>query len=242
VEACLEVGRGLAVLKVACGHGNFIARLDVLGIETRVAQRFMHASVKFSNAALTPHLIKAIGNRTKLFEMLVLDDEQLEELELTGQTGELHLDEIATMSVKELRGALREAQAKADSKERQLAGKDAKINELDEELNKARKRVAKQAPDTVAKELRSEASVEAHAAESAVTGCLRPCIAALVEHGRANNQSHDDFIAGLLCQIEASVAGLRGEFQIKDKPDGDDLPEWMRPGFDAKAAAAGKAN
>ena len=30
VEACLEVGRGLAVLKAACGHGNFVARLDVL--------------------------------------------------------------------------------------------------------------------------------------------------------------------------------------------------------------------
>jgi len=84
VEACLEVGRGLRVLKEACEHGSFMARLEVLGIEVRVAQKFMASAAKFSNAASTP-LLRAAGNQTKLFEMLVLDDEQIEELELTGQ-------------------------------------------------------------------------------------------------------------------------------------------------------------
>ncbi|WP_253195812.1 hypothetical protein [Burkholderia cenocepacia] len=56
VEACLEVGRGLRVLKEACEHGQFGARLDVLGIEPRVAQRFMASATKFSKAALTPLL------------------------------------------------------------------------------------------------------------------------------------------------------------------------------------------
>ena len=129
VEACLEVGRGLAVLKAACGHGNFVARLDVLGIDNRVAQRFMQSAVKFSKASSTP-LLNAAGNQTKLFEMLVLDDEQIEELELTGQTGELHLDEIATMSVKELRKALREARENDEAKARLLAEKNNKIDEL----------------------------------------------------------------------------------------------------------------
>ncbi len=129
VEACLEVGRGLAVLKAACGHGNFVARLDVLGIDNRVAQRFMQSAVKFSKASSTP-LLNAAGNQTKLFEMLVLDDEQIEELELTGQTGELHLDEIATMSVKELRKALRDARDNDEAKSRLLAEKNNKIDEL----------------------------------------------------------------------------------------------------------------
>lgn len=111
VEACLEVGRGLTVLKSACGHGNFVARLDVLGIDRKVAAKFMQSATKFSNVSSTRHLTDAIGSQTKLFEMLVLDDEQLEELELTGQTGELQLDDIATMSVKELRAAVRETRA-----------------------------------------------------------------------------------------------------------------------------------
>ena len=32
VEAGLEVGRGLVVLKAACGHGNFMARLMCLAL------------------------------------------------------------------------------------------------------------------------------------------------------------------------------------------------------------------
>lgn len=63
VEACLEVGRGLAVLKQACEHGQFMAQLDVLGIDHSVAKRFMQAAVKFSNGATSHHLISAIGFR-----------------------------------------------------------------------------------------------------------------------------------------------------------------------------------
>lgn len=159
VEACLEVGRGLAVLKAACGHGNFIARLDVLGLEPRVAQKFMQSATKFANASSTAHLAKAIGNQTKLFEMLVLDDEQIEELELTGQTGELKLDEIATMSVKELRAKLREAQAgqnkeiaglkaDAEAKERLLEDKNAKLDAMDLEIHKLRNRSGEWHPRT----------------------------------------------------------------------------------------------
>jgi hypothetical protein len=107
VEACLEVGKGLRVLKEACGHGNFMARIDVLGIEYTVATRFMHSAAKFSKVA-TSQTLKAIGNQSKLFEMLLLDDAQIEELELTGQTGELALDDVATMSLKELRTKLRQ--------------------------------------------------------------------------------------------------------------------------------------
>lgn len=128
VEACLEVGRGLMALKAACIHGEFGKRLDVLGLDNHVAARFMQAASKFSNLP-TSATLKAIGNQSKLFEMLVLDDEQIEELALTGQTGELHLDDVATMSVKELRAALRQErqdnkyQAEQTEKERLRAEK-----------------------------------------------------------------------------------------------------------------------
>lgn len=133
VEACLEVGRGLAVLKAACGHGNFVARLDVLGLDKHVAARFMQSAAKFSKLP-TSATLKAIGNQSKLFEMLVLDDEQIEELELTGSTGDLHLDDIATMSVKELRAALREAKANEEATDRVLEQKSSTITKLQKEL------------------------------------------------------------------------------------------------------------
>lgn len=135
VEACLEVGRGLCVLKEVCGYGNFMARLDVLGIDPRVGQRFMASAFKFSNAATSP-LLKAAGGQSKLFELLVLDDEQIEELSLTGQTGELDLDDVATMGVRELRQALREAREGA-------AAKDGVIAKQAETLTKHEERLAR---------------------------------------------------------------------------------------------------
>jgi hypothetical protein len=119
VEACLEVGRGLMVLKQACVHGQFQQRLDALGLEPRVAQRFMGTALKFSNAASTP-LLKAAGNQTKLFEMLVLDDEQIEELSRDGQTGALALDDVATMSVKDLRAALRKERERSGAEKSRI--------------------------------------------------------------------------------------------------------------------------
>ncbi len=169
VEACLEVGKGLAVLKTACGHGNFIARLDVLGVDRVVAFKFMQSAKKFSNVSSTKHLTQAIGSQTKLFEMLVLDDEQLEELELTGQTGELSLDDVATMSVKELRAALRQAKQdadfageqlqkerqRADKAEKKLAGKRPVVVPLDERILPFKEEIGK-------RQALIESGIEAH--------------------------------------------------------------------------------
>jgi hypothetical protein len=129
IEACLEVGKGLLVLKEACQHGAFMARLDVLGIEPRVAQRFMQAARKFSNAT-APSLLKAAGNQAKLFELLVLDDEQIEELELTGQTNGLTIDDIGKMGFRELRKECRGLRDKVHALERLNDDKNKKIDEI----------------------------------------------------------------------------------------------------------------
>lgn len=229
VEACLEVGRGLRVLKEACEHGQFISRIDSLGIEVRVAQKFMASAAKFSNAASTP-LLKAAGNQTKLFEMLVLDDEQIEELELTGQTGELKLDDIATMSVKELRASLRETRENAEAQSRLLADKNAKIDELAAKLTTKKPRVHTPPPDVEGQEIRKEASQFAFEAESVVRGKLRAAFQSLAEHAEKHGMAHDDFMAGLLCQVEVSVKQLRGEFGVKEAPDGEEVPDWLRGG------------
>ena len=229
VEACLEVGRGLRVLKEACEHGQFISRIDSLGIEVRVAQKFMASAAKFSNAASTP-LLKAAGNQTKLFEMLVLDDEQIEELELTGQTGELKLDDIATMSVKELRASLRETRENAEAQSRLLADKNAKIDELAAKLTTKKPRVHTPPPDVEGQEIRKEASQFAFEAESVVRGKLRAAFQSLAEHAEKHGMAHDDFMAGLLCQVEVSIKQLRGEFGVKEAPDGEEVPDWLRGG------------
>ncbi|MCS3806726.1 hypothetical protein HNO92_004335 [Chromobacterium alkanivorans] len=228
VEACLEVGRGLRVLKEACEHGNFISRLDSLGVEVRVAQRFMQAAVKFTNASTSTHLIKAIGSSSKLIEMLVLDDEQIEELELTGQTGELKLDDIATMSVKELRTKLRELRENAEAQARLLADKNTKIDELAAKLTTRKTHVKTPPPDVEGEAIRKEASQFAFEAESVVRGKLHAAFQALVEHSEKHGLPHDDFMAGLIGQLELSTRQLRNEFGVKERPDGQETPDWLR--------------
>ncbi|MDO5940614.1 hypothetical protein [Burkholderia cepacia] len=233
VEACLEVGRGLRVLKEACEHGQFTARLDVLGIEVRVAQKFMASAAKFSKAALTP-LLKAAGNQTKLFEMLVLDDEQIEELELTGQTGELKLDDIATMSVKELRSALRETRENAEAQSRLLADKNTKIDQLDEQLAKAKKRVKALPPADVGEEIRKEVTAQVAQAEVSIRA-MRAGLQALADHTDEHGIPHGEFMAGLVYQLDVTLRQLRDEFDIKAAPNGEEVPDWLRAGETVEA-------
>lgn len=210
VEACLEVGKGLRVLKEACAHGNFNARLDVLGLEHTVAIRFMQAAAKLSNAATSQHLIKAIGNQSKLFEMLVLDDAQIEELELTGQTSELKLDDIATMSVKELRQAVRATRQDLDNANKISSKKSERIQAQQDQID----RIAVLSPDEDLADLQKKATVRMHSAQASVKGELRQALIALRDHD--SNTDSSLFMAGLVGQIQADLTALLEEFNLPD--------------------------
>lgn len=221
VEACLEVGRGLTVLKASCGHGNFTARLDVLGIEERVAQKFMGTARRFSKPASTP-LLNAAGNQTKLFEMLLLDDGQIEEFELTGQSGDLKLDEIATMSVKELRAALKEAREEGKTSKSMLDNKTARIEKLERE----RERVKKLLPDDVKAEILREVSDLAEKAIGAIQGGVRMGFDALVAHHISHGGDSRQVMAGYVAQLQQMVNELRDDFNLPDTV-GDGTPAWQ---------------
>lgn len=207
VEACLEVGRGLTVLKAACEHGQFMARLDVLGLNDRVARNFMSATRKFSNRSSTS-VLTAAGSQTKLFELLILDDDQVEELELTGQTGELTLDDVAAMSVKELRAKLRELRHELKATEEISAEKTQRIETLQREA----KRIAAAPPDQVLADLQAEATRMANDVRGGIIGALRQALIALdLQEDRPTV-----FMAGLVGQLEDDLRALRAEFALPE--------------------------
>lgn len=211
VEACLEVGRGLTVLKAACEHGQFITRLDVLGIDHSVAKRFMQAATKFSNGA-TSHLLKAAGSQSKLFELLVLDDDQVEELELTGQTGELKLDDVSSMTVKELRAKVRELKGELKATEEISAEKTQRIETLQREA----KRIAAAPPDQVLADLQAESTRIANDVRGGIIGALRQALVALDHQGDARDARPTVFMAGLVGQLEDDLRALRAEFALPE--------------------------
>lgn len=156
VEAVMELGKRLLILKEMTPHGEFTKRIEMLGISKRTAQRFMSVVLKFSKT--TPmSLLEKAGNSTKLLELMVLDDDDIEIIDAGGSIGDVDLDSIETMSVRELKKALREAKKSNASKDQDIEAisqvvqkKDQKINELDTKLTKL------ESPAEVAKRAETE--------------------------------------------------------------------------------------
>ncbi len=220
-EAMLQAGRRLVVLKEATPHGEFADVVEArLGLNIRAAQRMMQAAVKFSNpklanASTSTHLIQAAGSKSKLFELMTLEDSDLEALAEGGTVANLTLDEIERMGVSELRAALREEKENYLAQGEMVAKRDAKIAELQTEVRKAKRRVKEAAPDEVAAELQAEVSRLAFAAEAAVRGDLFNGTQALMAH--FNHEGNGDarpLIAGFLIQIERAVNEIYAEFDI----------------------------
>lgn len=142
VEACLELGKRLILLKEITPYGEFKQRTEMLNISYRTANRFMTTALKFSKSD-NLSLLKAAGNQSKLLELLVLDDEEITELSNGGSVNDINLDDIDRMTASELRKALRDAKNTITSKEQDIETKnlviqkkDQKCNELDEKLTK----------------------------------------------------------------------------------------------------------
>lgn len=247
VESCLEVGRGLAVLKTLCGHGEFGARLEVLGIEDRVARRFMSAATKFSNRVSTP-VLTAAGNQTKLFELLVLDDEQIEELAEDGATGSLKLDDVATMSVKELRLAVRKLRGEVGDERAEQDALRQRLGKRAEELELVRAKLERRAaepvkPDELLLELLGAVTKEAEAARAQIDATLRSAVAAVQRHTDQHGGSATLQMGGAVGQVLAAINDLRAAFGLPLPAEADPLA-WLQETGEldaANAANTGKA-
>jgi hypothetical protein len=232
VEECLEIGRALLVLKEACEHGEFMDGLASLNFDHTLAKRFMQAARKFSNGASTHHLLEAAGTQTKLLELLVLDDEQVEELELTGQTGELHLDDVACMSVSELRKAVRGLRNSVSAKDKVAETNQQTIQKLQEQLaesGKGGEEEAAPAPASfqAAQEALDKATLLAmgHAGPGMMAAIDRLC-----DEVEAGDDDYNDAIYALIStSLRRVFAALKDVARRYDvglvSQDGDILPD-----------------
>ena len=245
-EAAFEMGKRLLILRELTPHGEFQKRVDLMSINYDFANRVMKIARKFSKV-IAPRLLKAADSQTKLLELLVLDDSEIESLEAGETVRNLHVSKIETMSYREMKAALLAKDQELSDKERLIIAKDTKLNEQAAQLN--RKSIPLSSgntfpyatneesgdPEEEAAELREEVKQVAFSAEAAILGSLRPAIEALLDHGKANDTFHEDFIVGCVCQIEAAISLVRRQFGLKAKPDGDERPDEFKEEFAAAA-------
>jgi hypothetical protein len=138
VEDCLGLGKHLLLLKELTPHGEFQQRVEMLGIDSSLGRKLMSATLKFSKRETNPVLIAA-QSQSKLLELIVFDDGEIESLENGESVRGIKLDDIEMMSVSELKKALRKQREEVtqleDAKNGVIAEKTELLNTKIEELS-----------------------------------------------------------------------------------------------------------
>lgn len=235
VEAVLELGKRLLILKEITPHGEFTKRIEMLGISKRTAQRFMSVVLKFSKTT-TLSLLEKSGSGSKLLELMVLDDDDIDVIDQGGSIGDVNLDSIETMSVRELKKALRDAKSDIEAKEQVIKTKDQKTNELLEENTKLKspaqiKKRAETEQQQLAKKALEEISaacLKMHNDTVRFTNEINSVIDAIEEHGLYDiqEQLEANVIATFQHIAQTSVTlGVQIDFEAMVSPSwmADDL-------------------
>ena len=101
VEAILETGKRLLVLKELTAHGEFAQRVEMLGFARTTAFRFMQAAAKTAKSSKLEQLSTQVKSASAFLELVTHDDDVLENI--------AEMDDVEKMSASQLRAALREA-------------------------------------------------------------------------------------------------------------------------------------
>ncbi|HIF3110320.1 TPA: DUF3102 domain-containing protein [Salmonella enterica] len=217
-EAMLEAGKRLVILKENEPHGEFINILESeLNIEARVARRMMQASLKFLGleGELPKRSTLSVLGKGKLYELMVLDDEDLDSLADGGTVAGATLDDIDRMSVRELRKALRESKEDLAASRKLNAEKSQEINELKET------RFRTVDPDGVIQKWIHDFGEEHEKFLRTFISTVPFFFQKLEDDYNTRGVSHMGLMAGLLHDIEREIASVRAQFDIPElvKPD-----------------------
>ncbi|EAA3660502.1 DUF3102 domain-containing protein [Salmonella enterica] len=211
-EAMLEAGKRLVILKENEAHGDFIEIVESqLGLHERAAQRMMKASLKYMSPKLESKATAlSVLGKTKLFELMTENDEELAELAEGGTVAGLSLDDIDRMTTRELRKALRESKEDLAASRKLNAEKSQEINELKETHFKSID------PDEAINRIISDFTERHEAVLRTFIGALPDFFQRLEDDYNNRGISHMGLMAGLLHDIEREIASVRAQFDIPE--------------------------
>jgi hypothetical protein len=245
----IAIGASLKMLKLQCGHGEFMTRVERAGFNKYSAFKMMTVAEKFSNVA-TSQLLEGMG-KSQITELaLGMDKDEVDQLMSGEEVRGITADDVRLMTVRELREALQakdkeiaDAKANYEARGKVLENKQKQIDDMAEKLAKKQFEHEQITPEQVGKALR-EALTLAGIDALAKTNSLKAIITDLQAHGHANDTNHDDFISGVLLDIQTAISAMREAYNIKAMPTGDVRPDWMtrsQEDLDAMAQAQLKA-
>ena len=134
-NSMLSAGCRLLRLKEHEGHGRFMKVLEELGIGWKTANRLMNTAMKFvadNGSVKYPRLLQQ--SVSKIYELALLDDEDLKDLDEGKPVAEIEVDEVDRMTVRDLRKKIREARKEREALENVIKSKSEKLDELEKEI------------------------------------------------------------------------------------------------------------
>ncbi|EDY2733257.1 DUF3102 domain-containing protein [Salmonella enterica] len=220
-EAMLEAGKRLVILKENEPHGDFTEIVTgQLGMAERTARLIMQAAMKYCSPQLdTKRQALAVLGKTKLFELMTEDDEELAELTEGGTVAGMTLDDIDRMTSRELRKALRESKEDLAASRKLNAEKSQEINELKETKFRTVD------PDSTIQKLIQDFSEAHEKSLRTFIGALPDFFQRLEDDYNARGVSHMGLMAGLLHDIEREIDSVRAQFDIPELNAPD--TSWM---------------
>ncbi len=231
MEGMFELGCALIVIKEHTPHGRFaeIAEKE-FGLGRCESQRLMNATLRFTDPKMKQAQPKLMTlGKSKLLELLVEEDDTLLELADGGDINGHTLDDIDRMTRNELRAALRESRETAEAKDKIIADKNKKVDELAEKLAKKQKGKEPK-PEDVGSELTMRLASITVGIRSDINTRLAALFEEMQAHGLAHGYNHEPQMVGSLNQLIMDLEGVRDRYALpQEVPDDDETPEWMRP-------------
>ena len=228
MEGMFELGRALIIIKEHTPHGRFaeIAEKE-FGLGRRESQRLMNATLRFIDPKMKQVQPKLMTlGKSKLLELLVEDDDTLLELAEGGEVNGNTFDDVDRMTVKELRVALRESRETAEAKDKVIADKNKKVDELAEKLSKKQTGVKEPKPADVGIELTMQLGSLEVGIRSQISR-LREMFEQMAAHGEAHGFDHRAKMVGTLNQIILDCEQLRESYALPTEAPTDNVPEWL---------------
>lgn len=119
-----------------------------------------------------------------------------------------------------------EAEADLDASRAMNEQKTRTLEQLNQEIYKARRHFESLTPEDTGTEIRKQVALQMGAAEATILQ-LRAGFEALAEHKKAHSIDHEEFMAGCVSQLMLTLNELSAEFMFKHHPDGLGPMAWL---------------
>ena len=181
----LGLGSQLLLLKANEEHGNFLAAVENLGLAERSARYAMEAALKFGNRHTCADL-SVLGN-AKIRALTVLDDDEAKSLVEGDEVPGLgDLDDVANMTVKELKETIRsmreERKKLEEESDKRIAAVEKAVEKKERKITELEMAAAGRQPPTkeeLAKQALAELKKEIMASLASMNANLDECYAYL---------------------------------------------------------------